>query len=297
MRERVTDHFRLLVDLLRHEVLIVTLVNELRRCRGLENRTLDLTILFVANLHALAREHRPVTVLEVADGVGERRKRDRVGAEIHFAIAVTDRERRALSRSDQEIVLAGKEKRERKSPAQLLERGRNGFFRRLAAFHFLRDEMCHRLGVGLAGKFAAAFGQLLTQIAIILDDAVMHDGNQIGCVRMGIILGRPPVRCPARMTDADRATERFTIETIFERTELSFRTPAAEHAFLKRGDTGRVVAAIFEALKRVDQLARNRSVSENSDDAAHPPGWPLCPLAYGLAVAAKPEEIKTHFAV
>jgi hypothetical protein len=50
------------------------------------------------------------------------------------------------------------------------------------------------------------------------------------------------------VTDADGATERFAIETILERMELSFRTPAAKHAFLKRGDTGRVVAAIFEAL-------------------------------------------------
>jgi len=99
------------------------------------------------------------------------------------------------------------------------------------------------------------------------------------------------------MADADSATERFAIETILERTELSFRTPAAKHAFLKRGNTGRVVAAIFEALERIDQLARDRSVSENSDDPAHPPGWPLCQLAYGLAAAAKHEEIKTHFAV
>jgi hypothetical protein len=73
------------------------------------------------------------------------------------------------------------------------------------------------------------------------------------------------------MTDADSATERLAIETILEGAELSFRTPAAKHAFLKGGDTGRVVAAIFEALERIDQLARNRSVPENSDDPANPP--------------------------
>ena len=79
--------------------------------------------------------------------------------------------------------------------------------------------------------------------------------------------------------------------------ELAFGAPAAEHAFLQRGDAGRVVAAVFEPLERVDQLARDRPVPQNSDDSAHPPGWPLCPLAYGLAAAAKPEEITTHFAV
>jgi len=116
-------------------------------------------------------------------------------------------------------------------------------------------------------------------------------------VRMGIVLGRSAMGRPACMTNADSTTERFAIETILERAELSFCAPAAKHAFFKRGDTGRVVAAIFEALERIDQLACNGPVPENSDDSAHPPGWPLCPLAYDLAAAAKPEEITTHFAV
>ncbi len=114
---------------------------------------------------------------------------------------------------------------------------------------------------------------------------------------MRVVFGRPAMRRPARVADADLAAERFALETVLERAQLAFGAPAAEHAVLQRGDAGRVIAAIFEALERVDQLARDRPVPENSDDSAHPPGWPLCPLAYGLAAAAKPKEIKTHFAV
>jgi hypothetical protein len=40
------------------------------------------------------------------------------------------------------------------------------------------------------------------------------------------------------MADTDRAAERLALETILERAELSLRTSAAEHAFLKRRDTG-----------------------------------------------------------
>ena len=70
----------------------------------------------------------------------------------------------------------------------------------------------------------------------------------------------------------------------------------AERAVIERGDAGGVIAAIFEALERIDQMAGDRLASENSDDPAHPLGWPLC---YSLALAAsgKHMEIKTHFAI
>ena len=48
------------------------------------------------------------------------RERQRVGAEIHFAVAVADRERRALARPDQEIVLALEQIDEREGAAQTL---------------------------------------------------------------------------------------------------------------------------------------------------------------------------------
>src|SRR5262245_21930233 len=126
--------------------------------------------MLIPNLHALAREHSPVAILEIADRVGEWRQSDRVGAEIHLAIAVANRERRSFASADQKIVLARKKKRERKSAAQLLERGGNRIFRRFAAFHFLRNEMRHRFGIGVTGEFAAAVAQSFAELTEILDN-------------------------------------------------------------------------------------------------------------------------------
>src|SRR5262245_45625155 len=134
------------------------------------------------------------------------------------------------------------------------------------------------LGVGFADELASFFGQPLAQLAKILDDAVMHDRNNIGGVRMGIVFGRPAVRCPASMTDADIAPERLAIEPRFERAQLPFRATTAEYAVVERGNAGRVIASVFEALEGVDQLLRNWFRSQNSDYSAHPSGWPLCPL-------------------
>ena len=115
----------------------------------------------VVDLDALARHHGPVAVLEIADGVGERRERDRVGAEIHLAVAVADRERRALAGADQQILLAGEQEGQRERAAQPRQRRLDRLDRRLALLHLVGDEMRDHLGVGLAAELRAASSRAL----------------------------------------------------------------------------------------------------------------------------------------
>ena len=105
----------------------------------------------------LARHHRPVAIFEIADGVGERRERNRVGAEIHLAVAVADRERRALAGADQQVFLAGEQEGERERAAQPRQRGLHRLDRRLALVHLVGDEMRDHLGVGFARGTSAPF--------------------------------------------------------------------------------------------------------------------------------------------
>ena len=231
-------------------------------------------VMGVVDLRALARQHDPVALLEIADRVGERRERDGVGAEIHLAVAVADRERRAPAGADHQVVLAGEQEGEREGAAQLLERRGHRLDRRLAGLHLAGDEMGDDLGVGLAGELGAVLDQALAQFAEVLDNAVMHDGDLVGRVRMRVALGRPAVRRPAGMADADQAAERLLVEPVLQRPQFALGAAAAEHAVVERGDAGRVVAAVFEALERIDQVAGDRLGPENSDDAAHPRGRP-----------------------
>ena len=126
MGERVADHFRLLVDFLGHEVLVVALVDQHGRGGRLDDRPLDDLVLRVMDDRALAGDHHPVAVFQIAHGVGERRQRNGVGAEIHLGLvplAVADGERRASARADHQIVFAGEQEGKREGAAQLLERG------------------------------------------------------------------------------------------------------------------------------------------------------------------------------
>ncbi len=255
MRERVADHFRLLMDFLGHEVLVVALVDQLRGGRGLDDGAFDDAVLFVANDDALARQHRPVALFQIADGVGERRQRDRVGAEEHLALAVADGERRAFARADHEIVLAGEQEGERESAAQLLERGGHRVDRRLAVVHFVGHQMRDHLGVGLAFELGAALDQPFAQFPEILDDAVVHHRDPVGRMRVRIAFGRPAMGRPAGVADADIAAERLFFEPQFQRVQLALSAAARQHAMVEGGDTGGVVAAILEALERIDQMS------------------------------------------
>ena len=295
MRERVADDLGLLVDLLGHEVAKISLVDEKGRSRRSEHGPLDLAAFAIADLDAGAREHHRVTILEIGNHVGKRREGDRVGTEVHFAVTVPDRERRALARADEEIVLAREQKGERERTAQPRQRSRHGFRRRAAVLHLPRDQMGDHLGIGIGAERRARFLQLLAELAEILDDAVVDDGEALGSMRVRVMFGRSTVSRPARVADADRAGERLAREPGFEIAKLALGTPARKVPGFERGDTGRIIAAIFEPLERVDQQARDRFAAENSYNSAHASGslltrWPrIIPPAWLIGGQAQSE--------
>jgi len=170
------------------------------------------------------------------------------------------------------VVFAGKQKSQSKGTAQLLERGGDRVGWRFSVFHFLGDEMCDRFGIGIADEFPAAPGQLLAQFAKIFDDAIVNNRHGFSRMRVGIIFGRPAVRRPARVTDADRPAQRLALQTRFKRAQFAFGAPPPEDTLVERRDPRGIIAAVFEPLEGINQLPGNRLGSQNSDYSAHPLG-------------------------
>ena len=192
------------------------------------------------------------------------------------------------------FFFAGEQEGERKSPAQPRQCRGHRLDRRQPVLDPVGDEMRDDLAVGLGRKLGALPFQLPAQLAEVLDDAVVHDGEPVGRVRMGVVLGRTPVCRPAGVADADRAGERFARELCFEVLELAFGAPPRQRAVLERRHAGRIVAAVLEALERFDELRRNRpaAVADDPDDAAHP-AWMLlrpAPRVQPLTVKTQPPE-------
>ena len=238
MGEGVADDLGLLVDLLGHEVAIVALFRQQTSGRAALDAALDPFPASVANVGGPARQHHPVSLLEISDAVGEGRERERVGAEIHLTVAVADRQRRALPRANQEVLLAREQIDESERAAQALKGGMDRLIGRLAERQFILDRERRDLGVGLGREFVALGGKLLAQRLEVLDDAVVDDGEPGRSVRMGVGDGRLAVGRPAGVADADCAGERLGGEFGLEVLELALGAPPLEPAVLERRDAG-----------------------------------------------------------
>ena len=258
MGERVADDFRLLVNLLGHEVAIIALLGEQAAGGAVNDAALDDAVVGVAENCALARHDDPVALFEIGDAIGEGSERQRVGAEIHRPVAIADRERRALTRADQEVVFALEQIDQREGAAQPLQRRADGLGRRLAGGEFVLDQKGGDFGVGLGRKPVALGDQLLAQRAEVLDDAVVHDREARAGVRMGVGLARLAMRRPAGVADADCPRQRRLVELGLEVLELALGAQAGEPALLERRDPGRIIAAVFEPLQRRHDVGRDR---------------------------------------
>ena len=277
MGESARHDFRLFMDFLGHEMPVIALVDQEGGGLGLQLRPGHRLVGLVAELRRAAMQDHPVAVLEIGDGVGEGGQRQRVRAEIHLAaLAIAHRQRRAAPRADQQVVLALKQEGEREGALEPRQARRHRLDGRKAAIDVFRHQMGDGLGVGLGDEDMAQRGEFVAQFAEILDDAVMHHRQLVGGVGMGVVLGRAAMRRPAGVADADRTVQRLFQQHGFEIAQLALGAAALQLAVLQRRDAGGIVAAIFEPLQGVDQLARDRALSENADNAAHDAKFSAC---------------------
>src|SRR5262249_45558460 len=128
------------------------------------------------------------------------------------------------------------------------------------------------LGVGVRTELRARLFQFLAQLAEILDDAVVDNGKVLGGMGVRVAFGRPAMGRPTGVADADGAGERLTREAGFEIAQLALGPPADELPAFQRGDTGGIVAPVFEPLERIDKQARDRLTPENANNSAHASG-------------------------
>ena len=87
--------------------------------------------------------------------------------------------------------------------------GPGGFTERVALLQVLVDQVGNDLGIRLGTECSSFVHELMAQLKIVLDDAVVDNHHVAGAVRMGVLLGRRPVGRPAGMTDTDRAGQGF----------------------------------------------------------------------------------------
>ena len=129
----------------------------------------------------------------------------------------------------------------------------------------MRDD----LAIGIALKRATGIAQFGAQLLVILDDAIVHQRDLFGSMRMRVLCRWRPMRGPARMRDADLAGRGLLHQFGDQIVELAFGAAADQRAVIERADPGTVVTAIFHPAEAVDQPIRYRFLADDTDDAAH----------------------------
>src|SRR5262249_23463218 len=123
--------------------------------------------------------------------------------------------------------------------------------------------------IGFRCEFGAALFELFAQLAEVLDDPVVDHRQALGRMRMRVFFAWPPMRCPAGMADADRAHKRLVRELLLEIAQPAFRASSLARPAFERRKAGRIVAAIFEPLERINEVLSDRLPTKYSDNSTH----------------------------
>src|SRR4030095_8181237 len=150
------------------------------------------------------------------------------------------------------------------------------------------DQMGEDLGVGLGLELVTLGQEVLLDLEVILDDAVVDDDQRAGAVgvRMRVLLGRRAVSRPARVSEAERARQRALTEHALEHLEPAGRAPDVQRAVVEDRDARGVVAAILESPQPLDDDADRTLVPDVADDSTH--GCPQCSSRFLALRAAQP---------
>ena len=129
------------------------------------------------------------------------------------------------------------------------------------------DEVGDAFGVGVGGEDVALGGQFAAQAFVVLDDAVVDDGDRAGNVRVGVAFARHAVGRPAGVGDAGDSAGRC--RGGFKFGDAADRADALDAITRNDGQPGRVIAAVFELLQAFDENGNDVAAGCCRDDAAH----------------------------
>ena len=269
--DRHADGARLLVDLLEHEVRISVLLGVGRAPVGLDDPRGERSSTKGSDADAPRRQDGHLAVLDDLDLARVGQQRGDVRRQQLTAGAGGDDQRRApVARGDDDVRLARRDDGEGEGAAQAIDRARRRLLQGQVAETL--DEVNDHLGVGARREHVARALQLLSELGVIFDDAVVHDGQRARAVgvRMGVAIRGRAVRGPARVADADaRPGHGIFQQGVLEIGDLAGAAADIEPVAVDDRQAGRVVSAVLEALEPFDQEGCRLLVTHIAHDPAH----------------------------
>src|SRR5882757_5739811 len=168
----------------------------------------------------------------------------------------------------------------------------------------MMDSVRDHFGIGFRVETVAQLNETGSQRLMILDNAVVHDGNSAPRnVRMRIARGGNAVSGPTGMGDADMAGDWCGIKGILQRFYFAHGAhPSELTGGPQHGHSGGIVSPVLETAQSLHQDRNGIALRDDTDDSAHVEmlraskvkGGLVCPSAmvnppsYPIEQAARP---------
>ena len=100
--------------------------------------------------------------------------------------------------------------------------------------------------------------------------AIMDEGHWPRHVRVRVLGVRGTMCCPARVADTDRSRNRSVVQHGLQVAKFSGSASSVQFAFMQCGDTGTVIAPIFEAPQRFHgAFGGDPFLAQDPNDSTH----------------------------
>jgi len=191
-----------------------------------------------------------------------------IGGNQILALTEADHQRRSVAEGNNHLGLGQMNRHHRILSLEAGQHGKDTLSERTL---LATEELGDKLGVGIGLQLDTHFEEFPAQAAIVFDDAIVNHRHLTAAVglRVGVGLGGRTMGRPPRMTDADRAVQRFVIRLLLQVAELSGGTQDLDLIRPHDRDSGRVVAAILEAAKTIEEDRNDLVRADVTDDATH----------------------------
>ena len=158
-----------------------------------------------------------------------------------------DDQRTVLAHAEQAVRILGADDAERVAALHLGDdlRDRLQDIAAVVVLEHLRDHF----GVRFRNELDAAAHQMVFEVQVIFDDAVVHDGElaALARLRVRVDVARRAVRRPARVADAERAGDRLAaLDQLAEHAQSALGLCHADAVLRKDRDARGIIPAVFE---------------------------------------------------
>src|SRR5690606_1626622 len=237
----------LFVDFLEHEVAVLALLQAVGGVLVAQYRVVHQLVLPVPDFSGLQRQTGVVALFQIDELIGYLQQGQGVGGYEAFFTALAYDQRATHSGAVQCVGLVLVDYPQCVSTVELGQGGAEGAEQVLFLAVVMGQQVGDYFGVGLRGEVVAQLLELLAQLVVVFDDAVVDYGQPLGHMGVRVVFGGFAVGGPAGVGYAQVAVNGRSFQGIFQLDDLAdCAGPFDAVAGGQDGDAGGVIAAVFE---------------------------------------------------